>query len=99
MMIGHMTDANKPMVGNATTEILAGPNRAVERHSSAPTEVPTSTLRLSNIFSNSIPNAQPAVINPQNQETAAAPVVCGSKPWYCARNLEIQSAVPCSQPT
>src|SRR5262245_60117253 len=39
-----------------------------------------------------MPMKQPVVSIPQNQETALAPVVCGSNPWYCKRNLDIQSA-------
>src|ERR1700733_3671424 len=97
--MGHITDANSPIAGKATCETFAGPNRLADRQANAPMEVPINTLRLSNIFRRSIPTKQPAVINPQNQETAVAPVVWGSKPWYCERNSDIQSAVPCSQPT
>src|SRR5258708_5223585 len=97
--IGHITEANNPIAGNARHETSADPNNAADRQSKAPMEAPIRTLRLSKIFSSSIPTKQPAVIKPQNHETAAAPVVWGSKPWYWARNLEIQSAVPCSQPT
>src|SRR5580693_133589 len=76
--MGHITEANKPTAGKANSEILVGPNKAADRQNSAPTEAPTSTLRLSNIFSNNIPTRQPDVSRPQNQETAAAPVVWGS---------------------
>src|SRR5258708_4008130 len=50
------------------------------QRSRAPREAQMSTLRLSSILSNNIPTKQPAVNKPQNQETAAAPVVWGSKP-------------------
>src|ERR1700722_2641652 len=97
--IGHITDANRPMAGKARCAVSAGPNRAADRQSNSPIEAPINTLRLSKILRSSIPTKQPAVIRPQNQDTAAAPAVWGSKPWYWERNCEIQSAVPCSQPT
>src|SRR5260370_41776067 len=97
--MGHITEANRPIAGKAITAIFAGPNRAAVTQSRAPVQVPISTLRLSKIFSKSMPMKQPAVSSPQNHETADAPVVWGSKPWYWARNFEIQSAVPCSEPT
>src|SRR6266566_3473023 len=78
--IGHITEANRPTTGKAITETFAGPNKAAERQNRAPTHAPRSTLRLSKIFSNNIPAKQPAVSKPQNQETAAAPVVWGSRP-------------------
>src|SRR5437879_3775349 len=78
--IGHITEANRPTAGKATTETFAGPNNATDRHNKAPKHAPTSTFRLSKIFNNNIPTKQPAVSKPQNQETAAAPVVWGSKP-------------------
>src|SRR6266849_8325616 len=78
--IGHITEANRPTAGKAPTETFAGPNNAADKQSSAPTHAPTSTLRLSSIFNSNIPTEQPAVSRPQNQETAAAPVVCGSTP-------------------
>src|ERR1700682_1089332 len=79
-IIGHMTEANRPIAGKATTETFAGPNKAADRQNRAPREAQMSPLPLSNILSNNIPTRQPAVSRPQNQETAAAPVVCGSKP-------------------
>src|SRR5215475_7779854 len=97
--MGHITEANRPMVGNAKIDKDAGPNRAIVRQTKAPAHAPMSTWRLSKSFKRSIPRKQPAVSSPQNQETAEAPVVWGSKPWYWARNLDIQSAVPCSDPT
>src|SRR5260370_23479490 len=97
--IGHITEANRPTAGKAITETVAGPNKAADRENRAPTHAPMSTLRLSKIFSNNIPTKQPAVSKPQNQETAAAPVGLGSKPWYWRRKLDIQSADPFSQPT
>src|ERR1700676_3559007 len=78
--IGHITEANRPTAGKAITESFEGPNRAADRQNIAPMPAPISTLRLSNIFNNNIPTEQPAVSRPQNQETAAAPVVWGSKP-------------------
>ena len=78
--IGHITDANRPTAGKAMTETIAGPNKAADSDNRAPRHAPISTLRLSNIFSNSIPTRQPAVSKPQNQETAVAPVVWGSQP-------------------
>src|SRR5207245_10390686 len=78
--IGHITEANRPTAGKAIVETFAGPNKAADRQSRAPTDAQTSTLRPSNIFRSNIPTKQPAVSRPQNQETAAAPVVCGSKP-------------------
>src|SRR3989442_7508673 len=78
--IGHITEANRPKAGKAIAATLAGPNNAADKQSSAPPHAPTSTLRLSNIFNSNIPTEQPAVSRHQNQETAAAPVVCGSKP-------------------
>lgn len=73
--MGHMTEANRPTAGKAITETFAGPNKAADKENRAPMDVPMSTLRLSNILSNNIPTRQPAVSKPQNQETAAAPVV------------------------
>src|ERR1700674_3061723 len=73
--IGHITEANRPTAGKAIAETLSDPNKAADRQNRAPTHPPMSTLRLSKIFSNSIPTSQPAVSKPQNQETAAAPVV------------------------
>src|ERR1700674_3418416 len=78
--MGHITEANRPITGNAIMETLAEPNKAADKENSAPTHAPMSTLRLSNIFNSNIPTRQPAVSKPQNQETAAAPVVWGSKP-------------------
>src|SRR5579859_213089 len=78
--IGHITEANRPIAGKAITDTFADPNRAADRQNKAPTLAPNSTFRLSKNFSNSIPTRQPAVSKPQNQETAAAPVVWGSKP-------------------
>src|SRR5467141_2802339 len=73
--IGHITEANRPTAGKAMVETLVGPNRAPDRQSRAPILAPISTLRLSKIFSKNIPIKHPAVIRPQNHETAAAPVV------------------------
>src|SRR5579862_8317530 len=75
---GHMIEAKSPITGNAISETRAGPNSAAVRQSSAPTENPMSTLRLSKSLSRPIPMKHPAVSIPQNQETAVAPVVCGS---------------------
>src|SRR6516164_2026076 len=74
-MIGHMIEANRPIAGKATTDTLAGPNKAADKQASAPTEVPIRSLRLSKIFSSNMPMRQPIVSNPQNQETTDAPVV------------------------
>src|SRR5205807_10298625 len=79
--IGHITDANSPIAGNANRETLAGPKIARVRQTNAPEQVPIRTCRLSKSLSNPIPQKQPAVSNPQNQDTAVAPVVCGSNPW------------------
>src|SRR3977135_1440579 len=73
--IGHITEANRPTAGNASTETSAGENKAADKENRAPMHAPISTLRLSNIFNNNSPTRQPAVSKPQNQETAAAPVV------------------------
>src|SRR5467141_3482314 len=78
--MGHITEANRPIAGKAITETFAGPNKAADRQNRAPIPAPISTLQLSNIFNNNIPTEQPAVSKPQNHETAAAPVVWGSKP-------------------
>src|ERR1017187_8190481 len=99
MMIGHITDANNPTQGNASLETDAGAKSATERHASAPIPKAARIRRLSKNFSRIMPAKQPIVISPQNQPTADAPVVCGSKPWYFHRNSDIQLAVPCSEPT
>src|SRR5260370_32715533 len=78
--IGHITEANSPIAGKAITETFDGPNKAADRQNREPIPAPISTLRLSNIFSNNIPTRQPALNKPQNQETAAAPVLWGSQP-------------------
>src|SRR5260221_7218201 len=96
--MGHITEAKRPIAGKAITETFAGPNKAADRKSRAPREAQMSTLRLSSILSNNIPTKQPAVNKPQNQETAAAPVVWGSKPRYWLRKVDIQSPDPSSQP-
>src|SRR5260370_33615661 len=97
--MGHITEANRPIAGKAITAIFAGPNRAAVTQSRAPVQVPISTLRLSKIFSKSMPMKQPAVSSPQNHEMADAPVGGGANPWEWARNLQMQSAVPGPSPT
>src|SRR5215831_11745634 len=94
-----MIDAKNPIAGKAYSDTVAGPNNAALKAHKAPAANARSTRRLSNSFSRTNPTKQPTVIIPQNHDTALAPVVCGSKPWYSARNFEIQSAVPCSEPT
>src|ERR1700730_833675 len=97
--MGHITEAHSPIAGNAIAERRAGPNNATVKQRSAPEQKAMRTLRLSNTFRSIMPRKHPAVSIPQNHDTSAAPVVCGSKPWYWERNFEIQSAVPCSEPT
>src|SRR3977135_385261 len=78
--MGHITEANRPIAGKAIMETLAGPYKAADKENRAPTHAPMSALRLTNTFSSNTPPRHPAVSKPQNQETAAAPVVWGSKP-------------------
>src|ERR1700733_1568885 len=75
-MIGHITDANNPTVGNAKSETLAGPNSAADKLASPQTLVATRIFRQSKTFSSSIPRRHPAVSSPQNHDTVVAPVVC-----------------------
>ncbi len=79
-MMDHITDAKKPTNGKAYKDIIADPNRAIERVMIAALANPIKTLRLSKSFSRSRPSKHPAVINPQKYETASAPTTCGSKP-------------------
>src|SRR5579864_4749144 len=88
MTMGHITEVNSPIQGKAISETFAGPKRAAQRQHRAPAQAPTNTLRLSKIFKSNIPTAHPPVNRPQNHDTAVAPVVCGSKPWYWYRNFE-----------
>src|ERR1017187_6317686 len=73
--IGHIPDANKPIEGKASTDTFAEPSKAADRQHNAPTHAPIRSLRLSNIFSSTMPMEHPPVSSPQNQETAVAPVV------------------------
>src|SRR6202035_5567039 len=57
--MGHITEANNPTTGNAITEILADPNKAVDKLKSAPTAAPINTLRLSKTLSSNTPARQP----------------------------------------
>ena len=75
---GHMMEAKRPTPGNAYRATRADPNKAALRQSRAKIAKAINTLRLSKIFSSPMPMKHPVVSNPQNQETAVAPVVCGS---------------------
>ncbi|CAI8415843.1 MAG: Uncharacterised protein [Rhodothermaeota bacterium MED-G12] len=78
--MGHMTAIKKPIAGNATRATFAEPNSAAAKQISTMEVNTISTLRESIIFNRNRPNTVPAVINPQNVDTAVAPTVCGSSP-------------------
>ena len=78
--MGHMTEAKRPTSGRATTETDAGAKSPSESMMSAQVAAPIRTRRLSKMRRRNAPAKQPAVMRPQNQETARAPVVCGSYP-------------------
>ena len=80
-IMGHMTAIKKPIAGNATLATFAEPNSAAAKQISTMEVNKISTLRESIIFNKNRPNTVPAVINPQNVDTAEAPSVCGSSPW------------------
>ena len=79
-IMGHITAIKNPMAGKATLAIFVGPNKAVPRQTSTIEVNKMSTFRESMIFNKNRPNTVPAVINPQNVDTAEAPTVWGSKP-------------------
>src|SRR5437016_10171381 len=76
--IGHITDANSPIAGNANRETLAGPKIARVRQTNAPEQVPISTCRLSKRFSNPIPIKQPAVRHPLDEDPGVDPGLGGA---------------------
>src|SRR5687767_1859425 len=74
-MMGHMTEAKKPIKGKVYKAMSLLPKIESERQIIAAAVKPVSTFRLSIIFTINNPKKVPAVINPQNHDTARAPVV------------------------
>ena len=77
-MIDHITEAKNPTIGKAINAIDFEPKSANVKLIIAANVKPIITFRLSINFKRTNPKAVPATINPQNNATVFAPIVCGS---------------------